>query len=174
MNRRRFVAWVPLLALAVPASAPGLPWDKDMVDQPAVKPQETTVRATPGSVPAGHVEPVRKPHDLADLVQLRLRAAALENPEPATPESVERGKTMYDTHCLVCHGASGEGNGPIGEKMVPPPMNLTVDYVRLQPDGQIFFTITHGGIVMPFYRDAIAPADRWHLVNYLRKAFGGS
>ncbi|MBT8143461.1 MAG: cytochrome c, partial [Gammaproteobacteria bacterium] len=72
------------------------------------------------------------------------------------------------THCASCHGAGGSGDGPVGLKYVPPPMDLTTDYVQQQADGQLFYTITHGGVVMPFYRDAIDIEDRWHLINYIK------
>ena len=85
-----------------------------------------------------------------------------------TPESLARGKVLYETHCLPCHGGEGHGDGPVGQKYVPQPMNLATDYVQQQQDGQLWYTITWGGVVMPFYHDAIAPADRWHIVNYVK------
>ena len=51
-------------------------------------------------------------------------------------------------------------------------MELNLDYVQLQPDGQLFYTISHGSIAMPFYRQAILPEDRWHLVNFIKEVFG--
>ena len=51
-------------------------------------------------------------------------------------------------------------------------MELNLDYVQLQPDGQIFYTISHGSIAMPFYRQAILSEDRWHLVNFVKEVFG--
>jgi hypothetical protein len=47
-----------------------------------------------------------------------------------------------------------------------------MDYVQLQPDGQIFFTISYGSIAMPFYRDSIPEDDRWHVVNYIKHVLG--
>ena len=40
-----------LLLLLLPATAITLPWDKDMRDQPSVKPQESKVETNPASVP---------------------------------------------------------------------------------------------------------------------------
>ena len=161
-----------LLVMALsfwPIAAPALPWSKDMVDQPSVKAQEATVAKPEHNVPVDGGEPMPVPRDVAEVVHARLEAARnLLNPQPSGEASVTRGKEVYDTHCLVCHGASGKGDGPVGRKFVPPPMDLTTDYVQLQADGQIFYTITHGGVAMPFYRDAIDAEDRWHLINYIK------
>ena len=51
-------------------------------------------------------------------------------------------------------------------------MNLTLDYVQTQPDGQLFYTISHGSIAMPYYRDSIPARQRWDLVNYLKVVIG--
>ena len=51
-------------------------------------------------------------------------------------------------------------------------MELNLDYVQLQPDGQLFYTISHGSIAMPFYRQAMPAVDRWHLVNFIKEVFG--
>lgn len=159
-------------ALFVPGHLAALPWSKDMVDQPSVKAQEHLVSEPDDSVPREGGEQVPTPADVSEVVLYRLAAARdLDNPVPATDASHERGKAVYETHCQVCHGAGGKGDGPVGQKIVPPPMDLTTPYVQQQPDGQIFYTITHGGVVMPFYRDAIDVDDRWHLVNYLKEAF---
>lgn len=164
---RRVVA---AAALGVPLVALALPWNQDMVDQPSVKAQERRVDEPRDSVPATGGEEMPAPATLAELVTARVAAASVPNPQQPTPESVARGKALYETNCLPCHGAGGLGDGPVGQKFVPPPMNLTVDYVQQQADGTLYYTITHGGVVMPFYRDAIPPSDRWHIVNYIKHA----
>jgi len=150
-----------------------LPWDKDMQDQPSVKPQETQVSTNRSSVPVGGKDGYLPPKDIIELVRARLEAGrTLVNPIRKSPESLARGRQMYERHCLICHGEQGRGNGPVGRQFVPQPMELNLDYVQLQPDGQIFYTISHGSIAMPFYRQAIAAEDRWHLVNFIKEVFG--
>jgi len=159
--------------LALPATGVTLPWDKDMQDQPSVKPQESQVSTNRSSVPVGGKDGYPPPKDIIELVRARLEAGrTLVNPIRKSPESLARGRQMYERHCLVCHGEQGRGNGPVGRQFVPQPMELNLDYVQLQPDGQIFYTISHGSIAMPFYRQAIAAEDRWHLVNFIKEAFG--
>ncbi len=161
------------LLLALPGAAVTLPWSKDMQDQPTVKPQEAIVRLNASSIPVAGKEIYPPPRDVIQLVRARLDAGRkLTNPIPKSPESLARGREMYDLHCIVCHGAQGRGNGPVGQKFVPQPMELNFDYVQLQPDGQIFYTISHGSLAMPHYREAIATQDRWHLVNFIKEVFG--
>jgi len=159
--------------LAIPGVGSSLPWDKDMRDQPSLKPQESLILANPSSVPVGGKDVYPPPKDIIELVRARLEAGrTLVNPIAKSPESLARGRQMYELHCLVCHGEQGRGNGPVGQKFVPQPMELNFDYVQLQPDGQIFYTISHGSIAMPFYRQAISAEDRWHLVNFVKEVFG--
>jgi high-affinity iron transporter len=35
------------------------------------------------------------------------------------------GKTLYDGRCAFCHGVSGQGDGPAGAALKPPPTNFT-------------------------------------------------
>ena len=161
--------------LALPGAGLTLPWDKDMQDQPSMKPQDSLVTEIGSSIPVGGRDGYPPPKDIIELVRARLDAGrTLVNPIAISPESLARGREMYDTHCIVCHGAQGRGNGPVGQKFVPQPMELNLNYVQLQPDGQLFYTISHGSLAMPFYRQAIAAQDRWHLVNFIKEVFGES
>ncbi len=174
MNLRRSSGLVGVACLlAIPGTGVTLPWDKDMQDQPSMKPQESLVETNQTSVPVGGKDGYPPPRDIIDLVRTRLEAGkTLVNPVPKSPESLARGREMYELHCLVCHGEQGRGDGPVGQKFVPQPMELNLDYVQLQPDGQLFYTISHGSIAMPFYRQAMPAEDRWHLVNYIKEVFG--
>jgi mono/diheme cytochrome c family protein len=100
-------------------------------------------------------------------------AVAISNPVAPTVESIERGAALYATNCLVCHGESGTGDGPVGLKFDTEPADLNDDYTQDQADGQLFFTLTRGRDAMPFYRDALSQRERWDVINYLRKEFGG-
>ncbi len=159
--------------LVIPGAGLTLPWDKDMQDQPSFKPQDSQISINPSSVPVGGKDLFSPPEGLIELVQARLEAGrTLVNPIAISPESLARGEQMYKLHCQVCHGEQGRGDGPVGRKFVPQPMELNLDYVQLQPDGQLFYTIRHGSIAMPYYRQAMLAEDRWHLVNYITEVFG--
>ena len=164
---------VALLLLGLATGAWGYPWDKDMVDQPSAKPQESEAPAEPDSVPTVGGETMPAPTTERGMFDAKDAAVSVPNPVPATPESVARGKNFYEIHCLVCHGEQGLGDGPVGEKFVDPsPVDLNDDYTQDQADGQLFFTLTRGRVAMPYYRDALSPEERWDVINYIRHEFG--
>lgn len=162
------------LLLLVPASfgwAYG--WDKDMVDQPSEKAQESIAPPGPGSVPIHGGETVPLPLNDEESDAMKDAAAAIENPVPATDESIARGKVFYEVNCVVCHGTEGLGDGPVGLKFVEKaPVDLNDAYTQDQAVGQLFFTLTRGRAKMPFYRDALSPAERWDVINYVKSEFG--
>ncbi|HIN91777.1 MAG TPA: cytochrome c [Alphaproteobacteria bacterium] len=161
---------VALLVL-LPMQGSTLPWSKDMQDQPTTKAQETVVSMAESSVRANSPEPIQRPSNISDLVLQRIAAGEnLTNPLPASSNSVNHGREIYRIHCATCHGDQGTGDGLVGQKFVPTPIDLTVDYIQIQPDGRLYYTITYGGIAMPDYQQSIAQIDRWHLVNYIKNS----
>lgn len=167
----RFAAMLLSAALAAPVALQALPWNDDMKDQPSTKAHEEKVELPPSSVPSDGGE-LDGPADLQSLVRARLKAGGrLRDPLPAEDADgagKQRGAEMYETHCQVCHGVAGTGDGSVGLKYNPQPMDLTLPYVQNQADGQLYYTITHGGVVMPGYRFALSQEDRWRIVRYLR------
>jgi high-affinity iron transporter len=77
-----------------------------------------------------------------------LGAVALgADPAPPTPtfKLFEAGKTGYDATCAACHGATGEGNGPVAFAIKPPPRNFRKDpFKGGESVEQVFHTITYG------------------------------
>ena len=91
------------------------------------------------------------------------------NPIPPTSESVAAGLSLYDTHCQLCHGAEGLGDGPASEGLNPPPANLVV-HVPLHPDRALFGFIHDGieGTAMAAMGETLSDEEVWHIVNYIR------
>lgn len=160
-----FLLLTSYFLLLSPDLAQAMPWSKDMFTQPSSKAQEESTPSTPeGIVPTrGRERPL----------QTRVEASAIQNPvEPGT-DSIARGKILYNIYCAVCHGETGTGNGTVGRKFILP-TDLASEYVQTKPDGDIYFTITHGGLfAMPGYGDAIPSEDRWHIINYVKKGLTG-
>lgn len=102
----------------------------------------------------------------------------MTNPIPLTPATLARGKKVYETFCLVCHGVAGKGDGPLIPKYPNPP-SYTSKNVREYPAGRLFHIITYGtvsnsgegmmapGLMAP-YAAQISQEDRWKLVHYVR------
>ncbi len=97
---------------------------------------------------------------------------AITNPTEASPISVQRGGELYLANCTGCHGASGEGNGPLAATLIPAPANL-VEHIPLHTEGDTFLFIANGfpNTAMPAWADTLTDAEIWDVVNYLRTEF---
>ena len=95
-------------------------------------------------------------------------ALKLKNPVSATAASIEKGKSIYDVNCTVCHGKSGKGDGPAAGALTPNPADHTSEKVQSQTDGELFWKISEGRGAMVSWKNAISEEDRWNLVNYIR------
>lgn len=141
-----------------------------MADQKSIKAQETIVHAPFGSISRRGRAPALP---ITPLVQARVEAGeTLKSLWPPVFASLSQGQVMYQRHCSACHGADGKNPGLVGLKFQPKPMDLTTDYVRQQPDGRLYYTVSRGSVVMPAYEYTMTPADRWALVNYVRHGLG--
>jgi mono/diheme cytochrome c family protein len=95
-------------------------------------------------------------------------AASKTNPISATAESLARGAEIYKANCVTCHGAEGEGDGPAGAALRPPPANLKV-MAPQHSDGDLAWKITEGRGAMPPWKGALSEEDIWNVVNYLKQ-----
>jgi len=89
--------------------------------------------------------------------------------EDYTAESIARGQATFAANCTGCHGAGGEGSGPMAKDLKVPPADLTAPHVGTHTIGDIFHWLTFGGQsgVMPAFADQLQPDDRWDLINFL-------
>ncbi len=139
------VSVVPFLVAAI--------W---MDDQQSCKPFKAPVLAPPsGAVPVTGRETVSQESEL-------------QNPVPPTIASLQEGKDLFETNCMICHGQTSAERGPVGKKLVPPPPGLEPEMVKGLSDSTIFKAITFGFGRMPVFQDKLTPRERWNLVNFLR------
>ena len=94
----------------------------------------------------------------------------LANPFYASPENLLKGKTVYTTFCVGCHGISGVGDGYLFTSGLYPlkPLSLSGSSAAKLKDGEIFHTITLGIRSMGAHGSQIKPDDRWKLILYIR------
>jgi mono/diheme cytochrome c family protein len=90
----------------------------------------------------------------------------LHNPYQPTAKTLAEGQALYETYCLVCHGANGKGDGPISDK-IPNPPSYTSDRVQAFAPGRIFHVITMGAGKMPSYATQLSADERWKIVTYV-------
>lgn len=91
------------------------------------------------------------------------------NPFPPDTESVALGQAAYATHCAMCHGDAGRGDGALAPTLAYPPSDLTI-HAPYHLDADLLNIINQGIIErgMPAFEGMIDADDQWHLINYLR------
>jgi len=139
-----------------------VPWFETMTTQPSVETYEAEPLApVAGTVPAGS----------ARHLDLLAADTLLTNPLDGTAEDLERGEILFLQFCVMCHGETGVGDGPVvGPNRLPPlpTLDLLSERALDLSDGYIYGMISNGRGVMPSYR-RVQHDDRWYLVEYVRK-----
>jgi len=89
---------------------------------------------------------------------------------------VQAGETVYlAQNCAICHGWTGEGDGPFSPGMNPRPIDLT-DAVLMSRLGNdyLFWRLSEGGLqppflsAMPAFEPMLTEEERWQTIAYLR------
>jgi mono/diheme cytochrome c family protein len=131
-------------------------WVSFMEIQPSYRPMQD-----PLPVPADSI-PVEGPAFIPGM-------GAPVNPVAADAVSVGRGAELFNINCSLCHGVSGQGNGPVATYLKNKPADLTGVAVQSLSDGAIFMVIT-GGVQgkMPALNENLTVRERWDVVNFVR------
>src|SRR5207248_6235499 len=169
-SRSALTALAALIGLAALACNPAavlhrIGWFATMRHQRSIRPYARPIPSVPGTVPVTGAEPTMSLQTADRLV----------NPRTRTSESVNHGRFLYETYCLVCHGAAGRGDGPIssaGGGQFFGVRSLVDDTIARRTDGYIHTVLVSGQVMgrglMPVYGDKMRGDDRWDLVNYVR------
>jgi len=121
-------------------------------------PAANTVRRNPNDY-----LPYRIP---ADSIELASRI--LENPIDSTEAIISEGQALYTQFCYPCHGANGQGDGPVGKVYKGVPAYNKGRYVDMT-EGHIFHTITWGRGRMNAHGSQMEISDRWKIVRYVQQ-----
>ncbi len=90
------------------------------------------------------------------------------NPKKATKKSVDHGKLLFSSQCVMCHGQAGAGDGDLVERFKMNVPDLTDPALHGNwTDGQLFFVLSEGHGRMPT-QSRFDEDTRWDLVNYVR------
>jgi mono/diheme cytochrome c family protein len=78
------------------------------------------------------------------------------------------GKKLFTANCAHCHGAKGDGNGPM---VLSGAYTGVPDYANLADlgDGQLFYSIYYGKGMMGAHNPILDKKEIWTLVHYIRK-----
>ena len=93
----------------------------------------------------------------------------------ALAQDAAKGAATYKLYCVTCHGETGDGQGPVGKTLNPPPRDFAKgDFKYGSSDQDIFDVISNGAAskggspLMAPWGAVIPEADRWSLVKYVR------
>ena len=101
-------------------------------------------------------------------------AKALKNPVASTPESIAKGKALFEGKgtCFNCHGKEGKGDGPAGAILDPSPRDFSnCKFHKKRKDGELFWVIKNGSAgtgMVSLIPAAINEEEAWNIINYER------
>ena len=95
------------------------------------------------------------------------------NKSPITPVSLENGKKVFEKNCAVCHGLSGNGDGPRAKELDPPPAvlsnpDLTGDKNTLAYDNFEVINVGIANTAMKAWADVLSETQIWDVTYYIR------
>lgn len=79
-----------------------------------------------------------------------------------------KGKIIYETNCLICHGERGKGDGLLGATLRPPPTDLTGPVTRAKSDTDMRTVILDGRGAMPAWKARLKEQDIHNVLAYIR------
>jgi mono/diheme cytochrome c family protein len=148
-------------ALLLAAAALLTGCDLSMKDQ-----AKAGTQSSPTLWPGG---PARQPPPSGTIAEgASAHTAALTTPPPLTRALIDRGQERYDIFCIVCHGRTGDGDGPVVKRGFPAPPSFDIPRLVAAPPAYVVDVITNGHGVMYSYADRVAPADRWAIAAYVK------
>jgi mono/diheme cytochrome c family protein len=94
--------------------------------------------------------------------------AQKKNPVATNESSRAAGQKIYSKTCAMCHGKTGDADGPAVIELNIHPAKLSDPKLATESDGSLFWKMTTGKKPMPAFGKRFSETDRWNLVNYIR------
>ncbi len=175
MKKYTFFAFLTLLLLSCTRNKEELGYEymPDMVYSEAVEAYSaSTVTPNGASMmypPKGSIARGYKVFPYGNSDDEKERAGVeMIDPREVNETRLKRGEYLYNGMCLVCHGKTGAGDGPIATKYAEPPA-FNSRALRGYMPGQIYHAIVKGYGDMPSHEAQLDDNDRWDVILYVQK-----
>ncbi|MGD9852737.1 MAG: cytochrome c [Nitrospirales bacterium] len=88
----------------------------------------------------------------------------------ASQPDVKKGESIYQAHCVECHGPSGRGDGPRAALLAPRPGNLISAATSTKTDQELLAIIEHGvpRTAMHGWETTLSESDRKDVLAFIR------
>ena len=92
---------------------------------------------------------------------------SLRSPVALNDKNLSIGKKNYDIYCAICHGTTGDGQGPLvkNEKFLGVPNYKDRDIT----EGSTYHVIMYGRNMMGSHASQLTEKERWQVVHYVEK-----
>jgi mono/diheme cytochrome c family protein len=89
-----------------------------------------------------------------------------KSPVKSADDAAKKGKSLFASNCVKCHGPAGKGDGADSDHAA----DLTDEFrTDLNPEGVLYYKIWNGhGSDMPAFKSKLTKDDTWALVEYLK------
>lgn len=80
--------------------------------------------------------------------------------------SAGQGEAIYTKNCVSCHGDPGKGNSLKSLSPIPP--DLSSAKTQELTDGEFFYILSTGRVIMPSFKDVLSEDERWRVISFIR------
>ena len=190
MNRNNVVysafimlAVVAMLSACRDKRSTGLEYARNMYDPIAFnqdQPNKNFANGQTAQTPPPSTDPIGFVRfEFANTAEgLKAAEALVVNPLPLTEKNLLEGKHYYEVFCGVCHGAKGDGKGPI--TLVEKAINAPALYGEGKESsrgglmseltvGRIYHTVFYGYNAMGSHASQLTPTERWKVILYVQQ-----
>ncbi len=94
----------------------------------------------------------------------------LENPYADDPAAAEAGREVYMTNCALCHGDTGNGDGPAAAGLPEKPAKFAdCEWMAGEEDGEFFYIIVTGRADdgMPAWGETLTEDQIWQAISFV-------
>jgi mono/diheme cytochrome c family protein len=86
------------------------------------------------------------------------------------PGNLKQGESLYQQHCVRCHGASGDGLGRDVKDLIVPPADFHSLKSRSKTDAELLLAIKQGVLFSPMHgwSDRLSEQQMRDVLGYIR------